>query len=287
MYARTVGEKPVKQWLGVYKGIVVNNADPLGLQRVQAQVPQVMGTAMTTWASPLLPIGEVGPPTGTFIAVVFLGGDPDKPCYINQVASATDWTLPTLQVGDAVTQVGTFTVYGANGTTPASNITGGLQVDNLTVTGNDTNDGTITTDNLVVTGLIQTSGWIDPNTNAQAVWHSLSLNGSFTNPSGAGVNGMFYKWGMDGCVEIMWDFVLISGNGGATLATLPSGYRPTVQQNLFSGWNNQAATSLADVAAFAPYIQVSSNGAIVFDSVNSNTSNTDLHGYCRIQLGSI
>lgn len=288
----TYGERNVKQWFGLYKAVVSNNADPLNQQRVQMQIPQIFGTAWSTWSPPLIPIGIAGPPAGSQVAAGFFGGDPDKPYYLNYTSTATDWTLGGLVIGDSINETGTLTVYGANATNPAVSITGGMSLDSLTVSSLTVTGTEIEESNLVVDGtayitLLQASGWIDPNTSAQAVWHSLSLNGSITNPSGAGVNGMFYKWGIDGCVEIIWDFILISNNGGITVATLPGGYRPSVQQNLPSGWNNQAATSLADVAAFAPYIQVSSNGSILFDSVDSNTNNTSLHGYCRVQLGSI
>lgn len=226
MYSKTVGEKPVKQWLGIYKGIVVNNADPLGQQRIQAQVPQVLGTAVTTWASPLLPIGVAGPPTGTFIAVVFLGGDPDKPVYLNQTAAAVDWSLPNLVVGDPVVQQGTFTVYGANGTSPASNITGGLEVDTLTTTGNINIGGTA-------------YGQIDayqPGTVTPEVWHTM-----FGISGGIGSNGWtiasgyhaMFRLNANGNIELSGRIYASTTSAEAlVVCQLPVGYYQTTSSGM-------------------------------------------------------
>lgn len=92
-YARTNGERPVKQWFGSYQAVVANNADPAGLRRVQLKVPQILGTAVTTWAVPLTPVGWA-PPVNARVSVTFLGGDPDQPAYMwDAVTSYTALTL--------------------------------------------------------------------------------------------------------------------------------------------------------------------------------------------------
>lgn len=45
-----------KRFYGVYLGICVDNADPEENNRIQLQVPQVLGEAVTEWALPCLPI---------------------------------------------------------------------------------------------------------------------------------------------------------------------------------------------------------------------------------------
>ena len=54
------------QWFGMYYATVANNADPLGLGRCQLNVPQVLGTEISTWAWALTtPAGTGGTPGST------------------------------------------------------------------------------------------------------------------------------------------------------------------------------------------------------------------------------
>ena len=185
-YLSTGGERTVKQWLGIYQGVVVNNADPLNQQRVITQVPQIFGTAFSAWASPLVPIGVAGPPVGTQVIVMFLGGDPDQPVYINRVSSATDWTLPDLVIGSTLTQTGTLSVLGALGTSPASVFTGGISTDTLT-TGTASVTNTLTVTNGITGNLI---GNVTGNTTAMlssgtaATWQSVGLFSAWNSVSG-------------------------------------------------------------------------------------------------------
>ncbi len=81
-YLPTGGQREVHQWLGIYIGVVVNNSDPTGHKRVIAKVPQVLGSAFTTWCNPVtIPSGSSGPNVNTIIYVMFAGGDPDYPVY--------------------------------------------------------------------------------------------------------------------------------------------------------------------------------------------------------------
>lgn len=102
---------------GKYRGTVTNNADPEGLFRIQALVPQILGTAACDWAWPCFPPGwsispgalmvdhtftdyndgtaSSGnhaqtlqhtlklkvPTTGTGVWIEFEGGDVDKPIW--------------------------------------------------------------------------------------------------------------------------------------------------------------------------------------------------------------
>lgn len=74
------------EMLGTYRGVVVANADPKHLNRVQLQVPQVLGRAVTDWAEPLT--FYVRPPAvGETVWVQFEAGDIRLPI----------WSSPTLQ----------------------------------------------------------------------------------------------------------------------------------------------------------------------------------------------
>lgn len=69
------------QYHGMYYGAVSGNADPQGKSRCLLRVPQVLGSAATTWALSMTP-AQSPPPVGTLVAVVFLGGDIDHPAYM-------------------------------------------------------------------------------------------------------------------------------------------------------------------------------------------------------------
>jgi hypothetical protein len=44
------------KYFGIYKGLVIDNADPINRGRIKLIVPQVFGEAVTEWAWPCLPI---------------------------------------------------------------------------------------------------------------------------------------------------------------------------------------------------------------------------------------
>ena len=71
---------------GAYKGIVTNSADPEGMLRIKALVPQVFGspTAETDWALACVPPGFTGeaPVPGQGVWIAFEGGDTDYPLWI-------------------------------------------------------------------------------------------------------------------------------------------------------------------------------------------------------------
>jgi hypothetical protein len=77
----------MRQFLGKYRGRVVENLDPLELGRLQVQVPLVLGTVSGAWAMPCVPYAGPGvgwymlPPIEASIWVEFEGGDPDYPIW--------------------------------------------------------------------------------------------------------------------------------------------------------------------------------------------------------------
>ena len=75
------------RYFGKYRGIVVNTVDPERLARLQATVPDVLGTASSTWAMPSLPFASAHagvvavPPVGARVWIEFEQGDPDYPIW--------------------------------------------------------------------------------------------------------------------------------------------------------------------------------------------------------------
>jgi hypothetical protein len=75
-----------KQYLGKYRGVVLQNVDPMGIGRLQVQVIGVF-TIASSWAMPSFPVagaqtGAVAaPPIGAGVWVEFEQGDPDYPIW--------------------------------------------------------------------------------------------------------------------------------------------------------------------------------------------------------------
>ena len=92
---------------GLYRGQVVDNLDPLELNRLLVEVPTLPGTA-TSWAMPSQPYGglQVGlvltPPIGANVWISFENGDPTYPvwvgCFWTEGEKPVLAELPTQQV---------------------------------------------------------------------------------------------------------------------------------------------------------------------------------------------
>jgi hypothetical protein len=69
---------------GIYRGKVVDNADPESLLRCKLVVPQVLGTeTVSDWAWPCVDVVPEDPPViNTPVWVMFVGGDVDHPVYL-------------------------------------------------------------------------------------------------------------------------------------------------------------------------------------------------------------
>ncbi len=71
------------RFFGVYRGIVVDNQDPLNRGRLRVQVPQLFGTEVTGWAwARFTPnVSSVVIPLNSSVWVEFEGGDPSFPMW--------------------------------------------------------------------------------------------------------------------------------------------------------------------------------------------------------------
>ena len=73
-----------RRFFGIYRGVVQDNADPLGKGRVKLRIPQVLFEAITDWAWAKDAHGvHVDPPViGQGVWVQFEGGDPSFPVWV-------------------------------------------------------------------------------------------------------------------------------------------------------------------------------------------------------------
>ncbi len=75
------------KYFGKYRGMVLNNVDPMQMGRLLVQVPDVAGLLPSTWAMPCFPVTgkQMGfwsiPQIGTGVWVEFEQGDPDYPIW--------------------------------------------------------------------------------------------------------------------------------------------------------------------------------------------------------------
>jgi hypothetical protein len=90
-----------KKFFGKYRGVVVNNADPLQIGRIQAQVPGV--DVPVGWAMPCVPcdlpkkVGNALPAIGANVWIDFEAGDPGYPVWTGCWFSASADTPPALR----------------------------------------------------------------------------------------------------------------------------------------------------------------------------------------------
>ncbi|MGC2403626.1 MAG: phage baseplate assembly protein V [Acidobacteriaceae bacterium] len=75
------------RYYGKYRGLVIENIDPLQTGRVLVQCPDVLGETPSSWAMPCMPAAGIQagcfiiPPIGSQVWVEFEQGDPDYPIW--------------------------------------------------------------------------------------------------------------------------------------------------------------------------------------------------------------
>jgi hypothetical protein len=101
--AGTAARRGRKQYLGKYRGVVLQNIDPMGIGRLQVQVIGVF-TIASSWAMPCFPVagtrtGAVAvPPIGAGVWVEFERGDPDYPIWTGCYYSSRAEVPPLVQL---------------------------------------------------------------------------------------------------------------------------------------------------------------------------------------------
>src|SRR3984957_7521931 len=74
-----------KRYYGKYRGLVIDNIDPLQIGRVMAQVPDLLGETPSSWAMPCVPAAGIQagcfivPPIGSQVWIEFEQGNPNYP----------------------------------------------------------------------------------------------------------------------------------------------------------------------------------------------------------------
>jgi uncharacterized protein involved in type VI secretion and phage assembly len=77
-----------KRHYGKFRGVVIDNFDPMQIGRIQVKVPDVLGDALSSWAMPCVPCAGiqsgvfVQPQIGAGVWVEFEQGDPDYPIWV-------------------------------------------------------------------------------------------------------------------------------------------------------------------------------------------------------------
>jgi hypothetical protein len=75
------------RYYGKYRGLVINNIDPLQIGRVMLQCADVLGEIPSSWALPCVPAAGIQagmfivPPIGSQVWVEFEQGNPDYPIW--------------------------------------------------------------------------------------------------------------------------------------------------------------------------------------------------------------
>jgi len=94
------------RFFGVYRGVVVDNQDPLNRGRLRLQVPQILQAEITGWAwASLRPgIANVTVPIGTPVWVMFEGGDPSFPIWVGMTADQVTG-VPVPVTGDLIPDI--------------------------------------------------------------------------------------------------------------------------------------------------------------------------------------
>ncbi len=102
----------MKQFLGKYRGTVIDNVDPLQMGRLMVQVPDVSNILPSTWAMPCVPFAGIQsgffavPPVGSGVWIEFEQGNSDYPIWTGCFwGSATEVPALALAAPPGVQQI--------------------------------------------------------------------------------------------------------------------------------------------------------------------------------------
>ena len=78
----------MNNYFGKYRGLVLDNVDPLQIGRLMVQVPDVSNVLPSSWAMPCVPFAGIQsgffavPEIGSGVWIEFEQGDPDYPIWV-------------------------------------------------------------------------------------------------------------------------------------------------------------------------------------------------------------
>lgn len=114
-------------------------------------------------------------------------------------------------------------------------------------------------------------------------WTQLTPLGTGWSASG-GVSGVFYRLSLTGDVCIAWDIQTTTNGNANTIATLPSGFRPSTSIQLQCGWIG-GPTGYS--SAFEPSVNIATSGAITVQGIPSFAGTLELFGTSIVPIGSL
>ncbi len=129
-----------QQYLGKYRGTVVNNVDPMQIGRIQVMVPDVSNVMLSSWAMPCVPVAGMNmgmftvPMIGAGVWIEFEQGNPDYPIWVGGFwGSAAEVPLLSHTVPPAVPGI-TLQTPLKNGivVSDVPGLTGGIQLQTAT-----------------------------------------------------------------------------------------------------------------------------------------------------------
>lgn len=297
------GTPLVEKVHGAYLAIVADNSDPLSMNRVQLNIPQIFGTSTSNWAKPFgVPSDSITPEKGSLVIAFFIGGDRNVPVYsplfwkdIDTPVDITTNSAPETGIeikvsGDSnerliITGDGTFNWGSGSGSSDVNlyrasannlktddnfNIAGKLMIQDTDLYRSAVNQ--LATDGAFLSNFV----YYSPGTGTAETWHSLSPGNGWVNSG----NGPDFQYRMiaspPNTVEIIGDLTGGTMTDGTVVATLPAGYRPATQQ--------QVATVLPGTGATANMrFFVGTSGNIECEGMSAlTTPRVTVHGFISL-----
>ncbi len=127
-----------ERFFGKYRGLVIDNVDPMQVGRILAQVPVVLGETPTSWAMPCVPTAGIQaglfivPPIGSQVWIEFEQGNLDYPIWTGGFWGLTA-EVPPIALAPAAVPPGQTIVLQTTGQNtlavsdaPATSTTGGI-----------------------------------------------------------------------------------------------------------------------------------------------------------------
>lgn len=283
------------RYYGLYRGIVADNRDPQGRNRVKLQVPQVFQGVVTDWAmaSTSSGVAFAAPQIGQGVWVQFEGGDPSYPVWsgtfgsnstVMSLGSLSDVSVPAPIDGDVLRWSRVSGVwYNASvlpktiisGTAVTLADTGSISNSMLLHSAVTINGTAVSLGNAITVQAVPTDGSVTTTKLAAgAVTTTIITDGNVTNPklqfSSVTING-----------------TTVSLGGGITIQAVPTAGSVDSTKIVSGGLPTSSITNLSTyVTGFrldqfaAPTTSVGLNGTVLTNAgTPTNTNDVATKGY--------